>query len=108
MKMFYAHPESMYGTEQEDSDVGVMGSMGINVLNPNSPDIQSIVSTMKEYATDDEIQIFVLSQIDKCEGVAFRALANGIPPEVQAAIEKCQADKKPVIEMPWLEGRAVA
>ena len=104
MKVYYAHCQTDYGTTQEDADVNTLGTLGFNVLNPNSPDIQERIQIMKECGqSDEEVLNFLLSQIDKCEGVAFRSLSDGfITDDVYAAITKAQNDRKPVIELPCL------
>jgi len=107
MKVYYSHTVESYNTEQEDQDVDLMGRLGLNVLNPNSPDIQERIRIMRECGqTEQEIRAFLDQQIDKCEGVAFRGLSDGsIPDEVWVEVEKAQNDRKPVFELPFYEGR---
>ena len=110
MKIFYAHPKSMYGSSVENEDVGTMGMMGFNVLNPNCSEIQTRIRIMRECGnTEEEILAFELSQIDKCGGVIFRrSFLNEIPPDVLAAIGRAKADRKPVLELPRLEDSSIS
>ena len=101
MKMYYSHDESTYGTTQEDEDLNTMGGLGINVTNPNSPDIQERIAILKECSRENEIPGFIEELIDRCDGVIFRDLADGTRPEqVADDIAKAQGDGKPVLQLP--------
>jgi hypothetical protein len=108
MKAYYAHCESTYGTPQEDHDVDMMGRVGINVMNPNSPEYQEQIQMLKDYGRESEIPGFLLSLVDKCDSVIFRALPDGsISADVHQQILHAQDSNKTVLEMPTLEGRKV-
>jgi hypothetical protein len=101
MKMYYSHDESTYGMDQENDDLNMMGTLGINVFNPNSPDVQDRISILKECGRADEIPEFLGSLIDRCDGVIFRDLADGTrPAQIVADIARCQDDIKPVLQLP--------
>jgi len=103
MKLYYSHDEETYGTEQEDTDLNMMGNLGINVDNPNSPDVQERIRILKECGRESEIPAFIDSLIDRCDGVIFRDLDDGTrPAQVTADIAKSQTDNKPVLQLPTL------
>jgi len=104
MKLYYSHDESTYGTPQEDSDLNMMGTLGINVSNPNSPDVQERIRILKECGRENEIPGFIGELIDRCDGVIFRTLDDGtIPAQVQADIKWAQDSNKGVLQLPTLE-----
>lgn len=101
MKLYYSHDESTYGTSQESDDVNMMGTLGINVSNPNSPDVQERIRILKECSRENEIPAFIGELIDRCDGVIFSALADGsIPTQIQTDIEWAQNSNKGVLQLP--------
>ena len=104
MKLYYSHDELIYGTRQEDADCNMMGTLGINVLNPNSPVYQERIQMFREYGQEDQIEPFINELIDKCDGVIFRTLPDGSKSaQMEKDIAKAQADGKPVLQIPTLE-----
>ena len=104
MKLYYSHDESTYNTPQENSDLDMMGTLGINVFNPNSPDVQERIKILKECSRESEIPGFIGELIDRCDGVIFRALDDGtIPEQVRADITWSQNSNKGVLQLPNLE-----
>lgn len=100
MRVYYAHPVSLYGTKQEARDVATLEGLGFQVINPNGPQHQI---GYEEGGMDYFTRI-----VQACDAVAFRAFPDGsigagIAKEVRAA------EGKPVIELPSrVGGRALS
>jgi len=103
MKMYYSHDESTYGSDQESLDIDAMGSLGINVYNPNTPDLKARLQLLRDSGRENEIRPFIDMLIDRCDGVIFRDLDDGTRPEIVLAdVAKCKADNKPVLQLPTI------
>jgi hypothetical protein len=93
MIAYYAHPMTIYGTNQENRDIALMYSLGWDVENPNKPEHQE---GYKREGMD-----YFLAMIEKCHVLAFRAFPSGeIPAGVKKEIDHAINLSKPVIELP--------
>ena len=124
MRCYYAHCIAIYSTPQEDRDVFTLESMGFEVTNPNSPEINAQCERLREewkglylpgteilrdkYAQFDDVGHAIMELVfkpllsaAKTDVVAFRALPDGrIPAGVAKEIEWAQTNGIPVIELP--------
>lgn len=92
-KIFYAHTKALYNTPQEDRDIGILQSLGFDVLNPNS-EYHEEQYEIKGMAYSGEL-------INQCVAIAFRSLPDGsIPAGVATEIEMANRQGKAVIELP--------
>ena len=106
MKVYYAHPITEYGTEQESRDLVTLAKLGFEVLNPNQASTASAYKAAREKAnaeaplSDPFAEVFkplVLS----CDAVFFRSFADGrIGSGVLQECEWAHQAKKPVLEFP--------
>lgn len=137
MRVYYAHCIAIYSTPQEDRDVFTLESMGFEVTNPNSPEINKRCDEIRDRFNRGDLgghfdpergqqprlsgykdageavmeQVFKpLLSAAKTDVVAFRALPDGrIPAGVAKEIEWAQANGIPVIELPAnLSGRKMS
>ena len=117
LKVYYAHPLTLYGTKQEERDVKMLEQMGFEVINPGSPEFQQQTIDAKAEAAkgirafappgffSDVVMEFCRAQVDQCDGVAFRAFVDGtIPAGVHSEILQASRRVVPgpgfVIELP--------
>lgn len=102
MKVYYAHTEAIFDSETESKDLDTMGHFGMNVVDPNWPDIRTKVEMMRQDGmSEDEIQGFLNRYIDECDAVVFRANAdNTLPDDVQRAVDRMVDTNKPVLQLP--------
>jgi hypothetical protein len=93
MKIYYAHPVSLYGTKQEARDIATLRALGFEVLNPNSPE------HVEHYAREG--MCYFLDLALSCDAIAFRAFPTGeIGAGIAAEVDAVSAYGKPVIELP--------
>jgi hypothetical protein len=94
MRVYYAHPLTIYGTNQEARDIETLNKLGLDVVNPNDPAIS------KEYEKSHDFNIF-LNLVKSCDLVAFRAFADGsISSGVAGEIAAGKSKGLAVIELP--------
>jgi len=95
-KVYYAHPMSTYGTQQEADDIKLLKYLKFRVLNPNEPKHQI---QCKNRANQME---YFLDLVSLCDAVAFRAFQDGmIGAGVAKEIKRAKSESKPVIELPF-------
>jgi hypothetical protein len=96
MKLYYAHPISMYNSHQERRDLQLLAQMGFEVLNPNQPEhSEAYIKGGRQFS-------YFLQLVDTCDGVAFRGFPDGsIPSGVWQEVDRAKTmGNKPVIELP--------
>lgn len=92
--IYYAHPVTDYGTEQEARDIATLEALGFEVANPNAPE--------NEEAYKKDGMNHFLRMVDDCDALAFRTFRGGsIGAGVAKEIFRAMKAGKPVIEMPW-------
>ncbi len=92
MKIYYAHPLSLFNTPTEKRDVKTLESLGLEVVNPNHPDHQA--------GYEQHGMEYFRAIVAGCDAVAFRAFPEGsIGAGVHKEITEF-AETKPVIELP--------
>ena len=105
-KVYYAHFMGIYNTPQEERDIKTLESLGLEVLNPNTPKTQNEcdiafknAKTNKQYHKAFS-EIF-FTKVAKCEVFAFRPLPDGrIPGGVFKELQEAQRLNKIIIELP--------
>ena len=84
---YYAHCQTIYGSEQEKRDIETIRSLGMQVTDPStngSTDMQTYIDLVR-----------------LCDMLAFRANPDGsIPAGVMTEIETALLYNKPVFELP--------
>jgi hypothetical protein len=104
MKVYYAHFMGIYNTAQEQRDIGTLESLGLDVLNPNNKDTQTIFDEAKIKHNNDYLAAFddvFGSMVRSCEVFAFRGLPNGrIPGGVAIELKEAKLNNKIIIELP--------
>ena len=96
MKIYYAHPMSLYGTPQEQRDLELLSTLGT----PINPSDTVHAQRVWELVHNERMDYF-LKLVDQCDMVAFRAFPDGsIPSGVAAEITQARMWGKPVIELP--------
>ena len=102
MKVYYAHPVSLYDTKVEKRDIELLQKLGFEVVNPNAPEHTAAYGQRKRdgITKDNGFEYFV-ELAATCDLCAFRAfpsgdIGSGVGKEVASFIF---ADK-PVIELP--------
>lgn len=105
-KCYYAHFMGIYDTPQEQRDIKTLENLGLEVLNPNTPQTQNECKIgFKNVKTDKEYnkafgKIF-FKKIADCEVFAFRALPDGrISGGVYKELQEAQRLNKIIIELP--------
>jgi hypothetical protein len=94
MKVYYAHPITIYGTKQEARDIETLTALGFDVLNPNNPDLALKYEHIKDMSVFTESVLL-------SDGLAFRAMPDGsIPAGVKTEIDWAKGAGKPVFELP--------
>ena len=94
MKVYYAHPLSLYDTKQEATDLETLTRLGFEVVNPNSPAVD------KEYKQSHDFNVF-LNLIRSSDLLAFRSFPDGsISSGVASEIHEAKTKNLPVIELP--------
>jgi len=102
LKVYYAHNEVFFGTEEESNDLETLGKFGMNVVDPSWPSIRGIVEQMRvDGASEEQISEFLLRYVDSCDAVVFRKMDDGtISKDVKQAIERARSSGKPVLQIP--------
>lgn len=102
MKIYFARPKNLYGTEQDERDFATISSLGFEIVDPNNPELRQ---KYKDVGMDA-----YLSCVESCNALCFRAtpfgkITAGVFKEIQKAIEL----GIPVFELPSiLESRAMS
>ncbi len=88
MRLYYAHPMTLYGKAQERRDLATLVALGFDdIVNPSDHD-----------STDMN---FYLALVQGCDVLAFRALLDGsIPSGIAAEIHLARVQAAPVFELP--------
>jgi len=104
MKVYYAHFMGIYGTVQEERDIATLEALGLEVLNPNQPNIQKEVDEFfknPEAKYEDMFENIFCKRVRDCEVFAFKALPDGrIPGGVAWELRAAQEAGKIIIELP--------
>lgn len=105
MKVYYAHFMGIYNTPQEARDIATLESLGLEVINPNTAEIQWEVDDFKKGKFRDDytmlFDVIFFTRIRDCEVFAFRALPDGrIPGGVAKELKEAQDNNKIIIELP--------
>lgn len=94
VRIYYAHPISTYGSEQEKADIKDIQAMSdetteIVVVNPSSPSVQEAFEYWKKNTKkkDDHDMRFFKLEVAKCDGLIFRGDTSGVKYEVAKAKE---------------------
>lgn len=102
LKVYYAHCMAIYDKTQEKRDIELLESLGFEVVNPNTPEIQQgIKDYISHYPEKTDYMVFFYDIIRSCDVLAFRAnydgkIAAGTGNEAMFAL----TIKIPVIELP--------
>lgn len=92
LKVYYAHPLSLYGTLQEKRDIQLLLNLGLDVLNPNEQQHQ-------EGYKKEKMEYF-RKIVRACDVFAFRAFPDGkIGAGIIKELEFFGTDK-PIVELP--------
>jgi len=102
MKVYYAHCVNIYNTEQERQDIDTLQKLGLEVVNPNNPELEAIYQKMKGlFGFIGAFTKVFLDLVDECDVFAFRALPNGkITSGVVLELEEATEKGKIIIELP--------
>lgn len=93
MRVYYAHPVSIYGTLCESRDIKTLQDLGFEVENPNTPEHTAA------YEKVGMLHFFEVAR--KCDLCAFRSFASGeIGAGIADEIAVFTSAGKPVIELP--------
>jgi hypothetical protein len=93
IKIYYAHPRSVYNTPVEERDIKLLEQLGYEVVNPNNP------KTAKEYLKKRDFEVF-FKMIDECTVMAYRSLPDGrITAGVALEVEYAGDIKMPCFEL---------
>lgn len=95
MTVYYARPINLYNTPQDERDIALLKSMGLDIINPNKEELS------KRYAVEG-MNVFIEAMKD-CDALAFRSFPDGkISAGVYKEITQAQQDGKIVFELPTL------
>ncbi|XAI97365.1 hypothetical protein [Leptolyngbya phage Lbo-JY46] len=102
MRVYYAHFMGIYNTPQEERDIKTLEALGLEVLNPNTPDIQKEVDLWKNILNYmDMFEEVFLKRVRSCDVFAFRGLPNGrIPGGVAMELKAAKEAGRIIIELP--------
>ena len=103
MKVYYAHFMGIYNTPQEERDVKTLEALGLEVVNPNQPEIQKEVKDEMDKHNDYMLMFenVFFRRVRNCEVFAFKALPDGrIPGGVAMELKEAQKHQKIIIELP--------
>ncbi len=96
LKVYYAHPLSLYDTTLEKSDIDTLTALGFKVINPNDPSIE------RKFQKSQNFGIF-LDLVRSSDAIAFRSFAGGeISSGVVSEIRIASELNLPVIELPTM------
>ena len=101
MKIYYARPISIFGTEEEKRQKEMITKAGFELHDPNKKEL------IERYKKEG-MKVF-LEEVDKCEGLIFSSFVDGkIGAGVKAEIDRALENNKPVFEIPNLIGRTLS
>lgn len=101
MKLYYAHPMSLYGSKIEQSDLKTLESLGYEIINPSDPKIVEECNNYKEKHGNDNIMNYFSDLVIKSDCLVFRSFPDGkIPSGIVAEIKTAIDNNKPVFELP--------
>ena len=103
MRVYYAHFMGIYNTPQEERDVNTLRLLGLEVVNPNRPEIQKEVKDEMDKHNDYMLMFenVFFRRVRNCEVFAFKALPDGrIPGGVAMELKEAQKHQKIIIELP--------
>lgn len=101
LKCYYAHTMISYGSTQEEMDVNLLESLGFEVINPNTPQIQIKLEQFIIYHGKRRVMDFFTDIVSDCDLLAFRALPNSeILSGVAVEIMYARDNNMPIIELP--------
>lgn len=93
LKVYYAHPVSLYNTPQERRDLATLETLGFIVYNPNC---QDCADGYKKEGMD-----FFWRKVTSCDALAFRSFPDGsVPAGVAKEIVFAKDADKPILELP--------
>ena len=93
IKVYYAHPVTLYGTTQEKMDIVTLEDMDFEVVNPNAPEHDK---GYRERGMD-----YFEDLVRECDGIAFRGFPDSsIPAGVAKEIDWMVDNIGFVIELP--------
>ena len=106
-KIYYAHCMALYGTDQEKEDLRTLDALGVRVVDPNATQYKKKVRDMKRaHKSGAQIMDYFVSVVERCQGVAFRALPDGsISSGVEKEIAAMRKKGGIIIELPELDKR---
>lgn len=100
MNIYYAHPISLYDSEQEQKDINTIERLFpyCTIFNPNN--------TTSETMYKQQGMQYFKDVVSKCDLLIFRALPFGyITAGVWTEINCAKSNRVPVLELPSLFGR---
>jgi hypothetical protein len=108
VRAYYAHCVALYGTRQEERDLATLAALGLEVLNPNTPETQARCDEVRAEANaagvgdpGAAVMETFREMVLGCDALAFRALPDGsIPAGVGLELSWAIEAGKPVIELP--------
>lgn len=102
MKVYYAHPMSIYDTKQEDRDMETLCKLGMTPVNPNNLHTEIICAQYRRELSAERIMEEVFKpMVQQCEALAFRAFPDGsISVGVAKEIQYAQEAGLPIFELP--------
>lgn len=99
-RAYYAHPLSLYGSEQEKRDVALIESMGYECLNPNSVECDR---GYQRYGME-----YFIDLVKSCRVLFFRGFPDcTIPVGIGQEIDYARQAEIPVLELPNAVSRRV-
>lgn len=98
---YYAHTMTSYGSTIEASDIQLLESLGFDILNPSSEEIQlGLKEYIEKNGTANVMEFFRNVIYEKCDMLAFRSIPNGqILSGVAKEITYAQDLGLPIIEL---------
>lgn len=103
MKVYYAHPMSLYETKIEKIDLLTLMNLGYEIINPSDQSVIDCCNKYKDINGNENIMNFFKNIIINCDCLAFRSFINGkIPSGVAIEIEYAKELNKPIFELPCL------
>jgi len=92
-RVYYAHPINIYNSPRERRDLEALEYMGFEVVNPNGPE--------HDAGYREEGMDYFYDLVGECDGIAFRAFADGnIPAGVAKEVNWMVVKGGFVIELP--------
>ena len=101
MNIYYAHCQTIYGTEQEKRDVAVLKQLGGYVINPSDEEHQTRMQTY------ENAMEYFMDLVKTCDILAFRGISpdGSLPAGVAKEVKTADQHQMPVIELPTFAGR---